>query len=636
MAFDPATAKPVSGKFDPSTAKPVVQPQIETPDFETEAQQIAGTTPAEAIAGNPVTRLALGAASPIIGAIQLGAHNPIAKALGQADWIDSKIAQLEEMKQKGMKAQDLEGFDWSGLLGTMASPAFLKIAKAIPAAETYLGKIFQGTSFGAGAGMTAPVAEGDFAGQKAAQTATGAAIGGVVSGALPIVKGLGNVAYHGLIEPWANPAAIKGRAYLQAAGDKVDDIIAFLKQAREIVPGSKPTAGEAAVPAGRAEFSALQQSASKVKPTEYLARADEQNAARLAQIRTVGKNEAALQSAKGQRAADASANYGAAETQVIQSDKGLEFLMSRPSMSKVLARAKDLAAEKGDVFQIGQNAPAKNVPGAVVGANGQPLTSTTIPAQTAAFPVKSLHYVKMAMDDLIKNPERFGIGASEAKAIEGTQKGFVGWLGNKSLAYDTARQTYARQSKPINQMEIGQELERKLVPALDTEASQKAGVYAQALRESKGLIKKATGQPRYDSLTEILDPAQMKAVNSVRDDLARASRFGLQARKGAQAAPNAVDLATANLEQIAGGKVPNLLNRIAMVTNAIIDRLQGKIDKKLAGEIAVEMLSPSGVAKSMEQAAANAKRSAYLAKKAREIVLPMQAGITQDVAENLK
>ena len=87
--------------FTPSGEKP--QPSMLSP---------------EGMAGQPLTRFALGAASPFIGAAQLGANmqDPIYRALGiplqPGKIANENIAQLERMKQEGRKQQqDSEGFD---------------------------------------------------------------------------------------------------------------------------------------------------------------------------------------------------------------------------------------------------------------------------------------------------------------------------------------------------------------------------------------------------------------------------------------------------------------------------------------------------------------------------------------------
>lgn len=570
------------------------------------------------VAGNPVTRFALGAASPFLGITQFGDNGP-------------DLKQLESMKRRGMKLSGDET-DLLGFAGTVFSPAFLAAAKAIPGATTYIGKILQGMGIGAGAGLTTPVTEeGDFASKKAIQTGVGAAGGATISAIAPFLAKTGKIAYSAAIEPWLDPAAIKGRAFLDAAGGKADEIIALLRGNKEIVPGSLPTAGEAAVPAGRSEFAALQRSASNVKPSDYLARADEQNAARMGAVRGVGQDEVAIKAAKDARDAAATPLYESARAQSVKADGFLKSMLARPSMNKALSRAEELAREQAQQFAIGKDKPASEVVSKILNASGQPAFSTIIPASAAEYPVASLHNIKMALDDMVKNPERFSIGASEVNAINNTRKSFLSWLGNKVPEYDAARMTYAQKSKPINQMEIGQYLESKLVPALSDDAKQKAATYATALRDAPGTIKRATGTPRFDKLMEVLTPDQVAIVNSVRDDLARGARFEAMASKGAKAAPNAIQLASGSMEQEAGGKIPNLLHRGAMVANAIITRLEGKVNSKLAAEMASEMLYPAKVATSLTQARMQEARNKSFAAAIQRYLLSTTGGVIQAI-----
>jgi hypothetical protein len=76
------------------------------------------------------------------------------------------------------------------------------------------------------------------------------------------------------------------------------------------VEGSEAPAGEAAAAAGSAEFSAMQNSAEGVLPSEYVARNKARDAARLAAVRSVGKDDEALKLAETLRDRNAAANYG--------------------------------------------------------------------------------------------------------------------------------------------------------------------------------------------------------------------------------------------------------------------------------------------------------------------------------------
>jgi hypothetical protein len=399
----------------------------------------------------------------------------------------------------------------------------------------------------------------------------------------------------------------KANVLLEAAEGRAPEIINALRQQTEIVSGATPTAGEAASPLGVTRYSALQESAERVLPSEYMARRQTQDTARADAIRQVGGTPLQLETAKKIRDATAKTNYGAAGRQLVEADDVFNGLLTRPSMDKVMARAANLAAERKQPFVIGQTRPEQTVtlPGQTgFGGMGIASAQATIPAEAAKYPVQSLHYVKMALDDLISDPKAFGIGKSEAAAISGTRAEFLNWLEGKAGAYKGARQTFAAQSGPINQMEVGQYLESKLTSALQGEEKLRPAAFAGAVEAAPQTIQKATtGAPRYQKLSDVLTPAQVKIVEDIRKDLARQAKFREQARAARPAGPNAQQAATELLiESVGGVTTPTMLNRIATVANAISKRLAGKIDRKLSIEIATEMLQPEMAALALETA----------------------------------
>jgi hypothetical protein len=174
----------------------------------------------------------------------------------------------------------------------------------------------------------------------------------------------------------------------------------------------------------------------------------------------------------------------------------------------------------------------------------------------------------------------------------------VDWLETKAPDYKAARTTFADMSKPINQMQVGQYLEGKLATPLDV--GERANVFAGALKDAPGTIKRATtNEARYKALTDILTPAQVKIVNSIRDDLARAAKTKRQAKLGAEAAPKATDLASTAQRAL---QAPNMLNTAVMIAQNIMSRLRGKIDSTLAIQLALEMLDPKAAANALEKA----------------------------------
>jgi hypothetical protein len=400
----------------------------------------------------------------------------------------------------------------------------------------------------------------------------------------------------------------KSAALASAAEGRGQEIINALRSENQIIPGSKPTAGQAASDVGATRYSALQAEVAKQLPTEYLERANQQAAARVAQIQTVGKTEAELNAAKALRAGEARINYGLSDPEIATANRDLTVLLDRPSMDKAVARAKALAKEKGDKFQIGSNAPEQQI------MVKNPLTMTTnavtVPEKFAQYTGKDLHYLKLALDDLIKNPAEMGIGANEARAIADTRSAFLNWAESKIPAYGIARETYAAQSKPINRMEVGQYLQNKLTGPL-SEEKLRPGVFATAVKEAPTTLKRVTGESRFNKLDQILTPIQMEKVKSVIDDLARDEKFNIQARAGAKAGEV--------LPATAIGTVPNWLNKVVTAANMIITRLQGKIDKATAIDLATEMLDPAKAATAMEKALARQSRGSATMGKVKEI-----------------
>jgi len=212
--------------------------------------------------------------------------------------------------------------------------------------------------------------------------------------------------------------------------------------------------------------------------------------------------------------------------------------------------------------------------------------------------------MKLAFDDLIRDPTTFGIGKAEAGAISGTRKEFLNWVEGKADAYKNARETFAAQSKPINQMEVGQYLENKLMSGLQGENKLRPGVFAGAVEAAPTTIKRATGVPMgFTNLSDILTPEQIKVVENIRDDLARQAEFQSMAAKGKAAGPQASRAGSATLEEAFGGtQVPSMLNVITTFANAILKRLAIKIDRDTAIEIATQMLNPQTAANAMEKA----------------------------------
>jgi len=369
----------------------------------------------------------------------------------------------------------------------------------------------------------------------------------------------------------ANVMAPKSAAYMEAAEGRAPELIAQLRAPSEIVPGSRPTAAQQASPLGLTKFSAMGEAGAKAKPSEYLARANEAEAARLASLRTVGGTPGDRTAAVTARRAATDPLYAAAETKKFRADPKLMQLADDPYIKQAMPDAARLSASQGVTFD--------------------------------SNPTRYIHNVKISLDKMLTKTGETALASTERAQVAKVKTQLVNWLESKAPEYGAARTTFAEKSKPINQMEVGQYLEGKLTAPLEGGA-ERAGAFATAVKDAPGTLKRATtGEARFKELTDVLTPEQAGVVMAIRDDLARVAATKTQAQKGASAAPRISQLASQT------GDMPALLNRAATIANTIFNRLQGQIDRKLAIEIATEMLDPQATAAAIEKAATRERRA---------------------------
>lgn len=691
-----AQARKLFGSAQPAQAPAPAKPAAPPPDQ------------ADMIAGNPATRFALGAASPVLGLAQLADE-----ATGGHMGVSPHLRRLEEMKKRGMSpAAELKrleegravlarlpgyeatlakvdkeieairaagasadpkdaGFDFAGVAGAVVGPASLAAMK-IPAAATGWGRAGQGAAVGAGFGAAAPVTEGEnYAGSKATQIGTGATLGAVIPPVIDAGKAI-FTAGRNFIDPWL-PGGLDravGRTGNKAAGSRRDAVIEAMENSREIVPGSRPTAAQAAAPAGSAEFAGLQEAARHSRSSEYLARANEQEAARRRVVGAIAGTQDDMATAVANRNENAAAGYGAVRndrigpesnaqimeqairqraaskagvlqdqgrfsTTAAQQDELAANFVPVPGQPRVAGRlsnnadrvpeARAAAADAGNVVAL-RRAEEEFLESTMerlrdtVGMESQSMTELMRrPSMRAAlqdaiksaqetgayFPRKSGE--KFSVQNLQRIKESLDAGIKTAKAsadagkrpelspaeLEGTKKAFVEWLSSRSPGWKAARLQYAEDSIPINRMEVGQELEKSLTSAIGKE---RAPAFATAVQESARTIKRATGQPRYEKLDDVLDPNQAQSVRNVVDDLKRDAQSSQLAEAGL---PQGREL----LGQITPKVMPSgMFSPNYSVARAILNRIGGTVTKKAVPRLAEAMEDPQLMARLMREA----------------------------------
>lgn len=586
-----------------------VKPDEKAPD--------TAVTEAEQIAGSPVTRFALGAASPFLGAAQL-----VSESLGYKG-VSEHLSRLEEMKRRGMSpAAELgqlknsratlakmpgsqlavaaidkqiaslgeqpsaepstAGTDIAGMVGSVLSPAVLGAMK-LPAAASVLGRTGQGAALGAGLGAVTPITGHgeDYSAIKATQIGMGGVIGGVIP---PAIEGGRKVFQIGrnILDPILPGGAERSASRLlaEAAASKRPEIEAALSRKRVFVPGSQPTAAEAAAPAGSPEFSALQRIAREHKPTAFEDIRKLQETARRGAVRAIGKDEAAVEAAKAARAAGPGKQYEELGVQIIKQDRTLEIISNTPAFKAAAQRARDVAKNSAAVAEA-------------EGKQGIPFEIKDESGNITAYSAKGLQYVKSVLDEMAESPtlrSQLGITGTEAGRIAGVKNTLVGWMNKNVPGWEKARLAYAAASKPINQMQVGQELEQALLKPIGE--GERVGVFAGAMRDLPKTIKEATGKTF--NIDEILEPENLQTVRNVLKDLARKAETERLATLGRGKAGQIV--------QPFGLPATGPLNQQYMIFKTILGRVSKGVTEKTLDQMSEALQLPSSTLKLLQRA----------------------------------
>lgn len=467
--------------------------------------------------------------------------------------LSEQLRQQEAQYQAGRKAEGDTGFDWDRMAGTMTTAAIPGLGAAkLSAPATLAWKMATGAGLGAGYSQLAPVyGEGDFFKEKGKQAAIGGTIGAVIPPAISLFKGTGKIIddvtrpMHfrntGWMAKLANtelgkklgmtPGIVKDtRDYLQDITEgSQEKVIQALSKAKQGQTSAQALASQSGPVVGSKLIKLEQEIAKRAPsdPAQSLFRGQEQ--ARKKLIGAIAGTDDDLAKAIQTRTLTSAKNYGESYKQMISGDKELLALAKNPYVSKAIPTASDLAK-----------------------ANGiDPKTNLT----------EYLHYVKIGIDKQLAKTGDDALAGAERTAASKAQSKLIDWIKKKNPAYDAARQRHAEMSTPINQMEVGRELQKGLTSSVERES---AAPFMGAIREAPRTLKKATGF-RHDKLEDVLSPEQMKSVRKVSEELLTAQRI-----KDISAKTKSPYGA---LQEEAKLQIAPMLERNVMIANALLRRL---------------------------------------------------------------
>jgi hypothetical protein len=485
----------------------------------------------------------------------------------------------------------------SGKVGNVLGKVAIALpATMIPGANTLTGAAL----IGGAQGFLEPTTADESVGKNMLM---GAAAGGAGYGATKVI-GAGYRAGKAAIEPFyeAGKQRIIGRALNTAAGQEAPTVANRLAGQNVIVPGSLPTVGQAAENPGVA---ALERAATANTPSVTNAVADRlaaQNSARVNVLQDLAGSGGARDFAAANRDATANQLYTAARANGINP----AALTPEAQANMAAMQARIPANVLADANQLAQ-------------IQGMPKDNSTA--------VAGLHYVKQALDDAIASAKASG-NATRARALTGLQQDFLGGLDNLSPDYAAARGTYAAMSRPVNQMDVAQELLNRSVNPLT--GTLQPAAYARALSDQAA--QRATGF-QGATLANTLEPEQLNTLQAILKDVQRATAANNVGR--GVGSDTVQKLAYTNVLDQAG--VPTFLRELApaQVGGNLLARgadvVYGRQNRELGNRLAELMLNPEGASQAMSTAARADAPNALLNRLA-PYLLSLQSSATPAVA----
>lgn len=582
---------------------------------------------------------------------------------------------IQEQYKQTREQAGLSGVDLAEIAGAVVSPINRLFPTVAGGAAARAG---QYATQGAVLGALTPAEEAEnLLTEKIKQIGIGGLFGGVLSGAVDLGKGAYKVAKE-FSKPLttAGQKAILQERLVEMVSKDPEKIISALKNAQEIVPGSKPTAADvlADIPAATS-LAAFQKSIEKI-PKQGIAvdfsvrKADVANARKALLQQTSGTQDDLIEAiAQRARATEplredalSQANIAGKlvpefEQQIAQkfSSKGKALqvagqLETEASQQAQLARtftpvpgyprvgpelsqnfdrvlgnlegakaAKDIAAQRQAESQFKQLQLKSLADNGFYPLRVSPIIENidnvlSKPGQRASDVVVNVFSSLKDKLQRLSNPETGVIDSNDlytirkeigndikkfsqesqnwdAKLTSGLEKNVKSYIDNaiekagNSGDWKRYLDTFQKESTKINQIQIAQALEKQLGTPLGN-AERVAG-FAAALENAPNLIKRSTGQARFQKLEDIMTKKQMDDFNSVLADVSREAKGDTLASLSAVEGQTLADL-------------PNLLNRYATVTNTILKLIKKDVKDDLNRMFADMALNPPALAAFIE------------------------------------
>jgi hypothetical protein len=358
----------------------------------------------------------------------------------------------------------------------------------------------------------------------------------------------------------ANVAA--GRNALQEAIKAGDDVTAqqALAQGKVVAPGAQAV---------------IQKTISKTAPGMQATKELADEAARMSTIKEITPD---LDAAVKLRKVTSKPLYEAADKAIVPIDEDLAAVLARMPEG-TLASAANIAKMEGRPFIMGKTTAPVMQPTGVLDAAGNPVMRE-IPGNTAELTGESMHYIRRALSDVAYGSPATGVGRDAQMAARGLLDDYLKVFESKVPEYGQARAIFSDLSVPVNQAQVLKEMASVLAKP---GGGERVGPFLNVLgRGETAMLKRAGGKgaPRYEALSEVLTPDQLRTVRTVADQLAAEQSIGKQISAGQELATKLLK------DELPNYRLPNIFNVIATTANKVLDTLGVKVGEKTIKELA--------------------------------------------------
>lgn len=343
----------------------------------------------------------------------------------------------------------------------------------------------------------------------------------------------------------------------------------------ELVPGSIPTAGQAA---GNPGIAALERSAMATNPAvtnEVSERLAAQNAARIGAVENVAGSDGAREFARAELQGTADDLYGQAFA------KGVD-LRRNPQTGAFLSKAEQ-AGRKAEITKLMRTPAIQEARERAIKLAQNEMVKIDSPEGS----VQGLHYMKKALDDMIGDAK-----GNEQRVLTALKNRFLTSVDALSPDYQAARGVFREMAGPVNQMDTAAEiLKRGVTPTGNMTLNKFARALSDDTAQTATRFNKAT-------LEGTMNSESMNLLNAVKDDLTRAE-FAKSAGRGV-GSDTVQKLAYSNILNQAG--VPNFMRNLgpAQIVGNLLSRggdlAYKDANQRLSEQLARALLDPKETA----------------------------------------